>query len=84
MSYGVVSRRILIRSYKDLQRYATRLSLTRDESLPGLGALVDDVLGIPTIAISQNILRSSQHTYFAFLHSPENANWFSGLPSGIL
>lgn len=22
--------------------------------------------------------------HFLFLHSPENANWFSGLPSGIL
>lgn len=28
--------------------------------------------------------RTTSIAYFLFLHSPEKANWFSGLPSGIL
>lgn len=28
--------------------------------------------------------RTMSMAYFLFLHSPEKANWFSGLPSGIL
>ena len=28
--------------------------------------------------------RTTSMAYFLFLHSPLNANWFSGLPSGIL
>ena len=28
--------------------------------------------------------RPSKETHFLFLHSPVKANWFSGLPSGIL
>ena len=36
-----------------LQRHATRLSLACDESLPRLGALVNDFLGISVTIVSE-------------------------------
>ena len=34
--------------------------------------------------LAQACRLAAGYTHFLFLHSPEKANWFSGLPSGIL
>ena len=41
---------------------------------------------LPVMSLSQASAhsRTTSMAYFLFLHSPEKANWFSGLPSGIL
>lgn len=60
--------------------------LASDELLPGVGALADDLSGVPAAEIVSATVKSKGHgkTNFLFLHSPEKANWFSGFPSGIL
>ncbi len=54
-----------------------------------LRALANDVHGVPMQELA--LFASTpcpgskrKWTYFLFLHSPVKANWFSGLPSGIL
>ena len=70
-----------------LRRDVARLRLAGDEALPGLSALTDDVHGVPVV--TKMLARGSScgvvvAAHFLFLHSPVKANWFSGLPSGIL
>jgi hypothetical protein len=45
---------------------------------------VDDLLGVPIQISMYANCYINKVTHFLFLASPEKANWFSGLPSGIL
>jgi hypothetical protein len=68
-----------------LRRDTTGLGLAGDQTLPSLGALTDDIHGVPATLLAPWSISLEQHsTDFLFLHSPVKANWFSGLPSGIL
>jgi hypothetical protein len=42
------------------------------------------VLPVASFSQASAHSRTISMAYFLFLHSPEKANWFSGLPSGIL
>ena len=48
--------------------------------------LISSLGVLPVTSFSQASAhsRTMSMAYFLFLHSPEKANWFSGLPSGIL
>jgi len=48
--------------------------------------LISPFAVLPVIILSHASAHSrmTSMAYFLFLHSPEKANWFSGLPSGIL
>lgn len=68
-----------------LQADVATVRLSSDKLLPGISTLVDNLLGVPTDGqILYNHILNAVKTYFLFLASPEKANWFSGLPSGIL
>lgn len=72
----------------NLQGNITARSIARDESLIGVSALVNNLHGISRMDSGQQCttdrFEREIFTHFSFLHSPEKANWFSGLPSGIL
>ena len=69
----------------DSQSNAARGSLAGNQALPGLGALADNVHGVAGHDVSEeNLPLTLVYTHSLFLHSPVKANWFSGLPSGIL
>ena len=76
-------------SFKFVERYvrgdtASR-GLASDEAVPGFGALSDNVHGVARdISSAVNLKSCVGLTNLLFLHSPVKANWFSGLPSGIL
>jgi hypothetical protein len=69
-----------------LHRDALGVGLASDQALPGLGALTDDVHGVASriVSLSNGKMLDSNSANLLFLHSPVKANWFSGLPSGIL
>ena len=52
----------------------------------GTYRLISSLGVLPVTSFSQASAhsRTMSMAYFLFLHSPEKANWFSGLPSGIL
>lgn len=60
--------------------------LAGDETLPGIGALANHFHGVSAANRQPpaTCQPRQQNTHSLFLHSPVKANWFSGLPSGIL
>ena len=69
----------------DSQREAARGRLAGDQALPGLTTLVDNIHGVAGSSLVTNGSKIwGGVSHFLFLHSPVKANWFSGLPSGIL
>jgi len=64
---------------RDISRLQCNKSIATDVETSPRGVL-------PVMSRSQASAhsRTMSMAYFLFLHSPEKANWFSGLPSGIL
>lgn len=69
--------------HDNLQVDVAAVSLSGDELLPRVGTLVDNLFSVPA-EIRYGTSYHLSETHFLFLASPEKANWFSGLPSGIL
>lgn len=72
-------------AWDNLRGNTAGLGLAGNQALPGLSALTDNIHGVPRSTINKFLQRhATDFTDFLFLHSPVKANWFSGLPSGIL